>query len=188
MKAAELILSEVGLEGFTMTTIAHRAEVSVGGLYRRFADKQELLHALKDRVLSRLEEKIASEMQTSPPKLDEVVNRFIKELSRHFSANALVWNAFFMPAAQDSKMTQRGADGLAQMYQEFRAAALSDREHIAHKNAEHALSVTFEMVSAPIIRRTIPVARINLPTFYLDWDEFSDQLVQAGLAYLKTPK
>lgn len=183
MKAAELVLSEVGLEGFTMTTIAERAEVSVGGLYRRFSDKQELLRALKDRVMARLEEKLASEMEASPPQLDEVVNRLVNELSHHFAGNARVWDAFFNPTVHDPEMAQRGADGLTRLYQAFRLAALRDREHIVHKNPEHALSLTFEMVTAPIIRRTRPISQTYMPGV-LDWEEFTDELVRAALAYL----
>src|SRR5262245_5338406 len=51
--AAETVLSRDGWEAFTMNAVADEADASVGGIYRRFASKEQLLRAIKDNVLTR---------------------------------------------------------------------------------------------------------------------------------------
>lgn len=46
LRAAGEVLDQVGYEGLNTTTIAHRAEVGTATLYRHFADKHAVLHAL----------------------------------------------------------------------------------------------------------------------------------------------
>ena len=55
LEAAETILRRDGAEGLTMPAVALEAGVSVGGIYRRFQTKQDLLRAIKDRHLARSE-------------------------------------------------------------------------------------------------------------------------------------
>jgi AcrR family transcriptional regulator len=56
LDAAEAILREKGYEGATVPAIAGRAGVSVGVVYRRFSDKDDLLRAVYERFFTRLQE------------------------------------------------------------------------------------------------------------------------------------
>src|SRR5262249_52608727 len=53
VNAAETVLSRDGWEVFTMKAVADEAGASIGGIYRRFANKEQLLRAIKDNVLTR---------------------------------------------------------------------------------------------------------------------------------------
>src|SRR5262245_22594239 len=53
LAAAEVVLGREGWSAFTINAVAAEAGVSVGGIYRRFASKEHLLRAIKDRVLDR---------------------------------------------------------------------------------------------------------------------------------------
>jgi AcrR family transcriptional regulator len=63
--AAEDVLALDGLDGFTIAAVAERAGVSVGGLYRRFTGKEQLLAAVKDRLLTRLETRLSEALASA---------------------------------------------------------------------------------------------------------------------------
>jgi AcrR family transcriptional regulator len=56
LDAAETLLQMKGVEAATVTAIARQAGVSVGVVYRRFSDKDDLLRAVYERFFLRLEE------------------------------------------------------------------------------------------------------------------------------------
>jgi AcrR family transcriptional regulator len=57
MAAVELVVREAGLEGATVRAIAAKAGLSVGSVYRRFANKRALLLAVQERFLARRTER-----------------------------------------------------------------------------------------------------------------------------------
>jgi len=60
LKTAMEIIVEAGFDGLTMPGLAERADVAVGGLYRYFAGKQELIAALQAHSVAQLGEWIDS--------------------------------------------------------------------------------------------------------------------------------
>ncbi|MCB9678699.1 MAG: TetR/AcrR family transcriptional regulator [Alphaproteobacteria bacterium] len=54
LSTAMQMIVESGFDGLTMPGLAERADVAVGGLYRYFASKQELLAALQVHSISQL--------------------------------------------------------------------------------------------------------------------------------------
>jgi AcrR family transcriptional regulator len=63
LNAAEQVLEEGGLEAATVPAIASRAGVSVGVVYRRFADKDTLLRAVWQRFLEQRRQQTASVLE-----------------------------------------------------------------------------------------------------------------------------
>ena len=53
VEAAATLLDEYGLADLTMRRLARELSVSPGALYWHFANKQELLGAIADRILER---------------------------------------------------------------------------------------------------------------------------------------
>lgn len=68
LRAAGLEFEELGLAGATTTGIAARAGISVGALYRFFADKHAIADALVDRYLEQMQAGFG-------PRLDAVTER-----------------------------------------------------------------------------------------------------------------
>ena len=64
LEAADVVFAECGLEA-SLASVAHRAGVGVGTIYRGFGDKDALLQALVERRLARLSE-IGAEAQAAP--------------------------------------------------------------------------------------------------------------------------
>jgi AcrR family transcriptional regulator len=67
LRAAEEVLAADGFDDFTMAAVAERSGVSIGGIYRRFDSKVQLVAAVKDRVLTRVEDNIAERLVRSGP-------------------------------------------------------------------------------------------------------------------------
>ncbi|WP_370249771.1 TetR/AcrR family transcriptional regulator [Nocardioides sp.] len=60
LDAAMGLLREHGLTGFTMSAVAERSEMSLGSLYRYFADREALIGALAERYFEVLHEQLAA--------------------------------------------------------------------------------------------------------------------------------
>ncbi len=65
LKNAMDMIVEGGFEGLTMPGLAERADVAVGGLYRYFAGKQDLIAALQVRSVNQLGEWITEHRESS---------------------------------------------------------------------------------------------------------------------------
>jgi AcrR family transcriptional regulator len=99
LEAADVVFAEHGLEA-SLASVAHRAGVGVGTIYRGFGDKDALLEALVERRLARLSE-IAAEVHAAPTGWDglrillerlierRAVDRLFGELLDRETANAV---------------------------------------------------------------------------------------------------
>src|SRR3974390_375110 len=58
LKASESILRRDGIEALKIRAVAKRANVSLGGIYRRFVDRNELVSAVHAKILKELEARV----------------------------------------------------------------------------------------------------------------------------------
>lgn len=73
------VLIRDGMKMLTTTRVAERAGVSVGTMYQYFPNKQALVHALNERYLTRLAERIESVCQAQAGKpVDRMVEALIE--------------------------------------------------------------------------------------------------------------
>jgi AcrR family transcriptional regulator len=85
LAAAERLFAERGFESVTMDEIAHAAGVGKGTLYRRYGDKGQLVLALMDACVARLQADLAS-MPRFPTVLDElkaILSRMVAWTEEH---------------------------------------------------------------------------------------------------------
>jgi AcrR family transcriptional regulator len=95
VEAAAKLLDEYGIADLTMRRLARELSVSPGALYWHFANKQELLGAISDRILDGV---------PSARGVAEVCNRFRDALLSHTDGAELVSASF--AAGQSSAMKQ----------------------------------------------------------------------------------
>ena len=85
LAAAERLFAERGFESVTMDEIAQAAGVGKGTLYRRYGDKAQLVLALMDACIARLQADVAS-MPSYPSVLDElkaILSRMVDWTEEH---------------------------------------------------------------------------------------------------------
>lgn len=95
VEAAAKLLDEYGIADLTMRRLARELSVSPGALYWHFANKQELLGAIADRILDGV---------ASARGIDEVCHRLRDALLSHTDGAELVSASF--AAGQSSSMKQ----------------------------------------------------------------------------------
>ncbi|WP_218120216.1 TetR/AcrR family transcriptional regulator [Actinopolyspora mzabensis] len=84
--SAEHVLSNGGLDEFTVAAVAEHAGVSVGAIYRRFTGKEQLLKAVKDHLVEQLEIEVAEALSEAPAGLRGIIGAFTHAVARTFSA------------------------------------------------------------------------------------------------------
>ena len=87
-KAALELIAEQGFHGTPISQIAKRADVGVGSIYRYFADKDELIHAIHSRVEEKMHQALAAGITEGLADREQFI-QLIKHLVRHLAANPL---------------------------------------------------------------------------------------------------
>jgi len=89
--AALKLIAEQGFHGTPISQIAKEAGVGVGSIYRYFADKDELIHAIHARLEERMHQALNEGLDNSlPPR--ELFLALVKLLVRYFVKNPIEFN------------------------------------------------------------------------------------------------
>lgn len=178
--SAQHVLVNDGLGEFTIARVAEHAGVSVGGVYRRFASKEQLIDAVKDELAARLEDAVTKALDAAPPSLAGVVEAFVAALSETFSENGRIIPAI-LAGGHSPEPPVQGLRVATVMQQRFLDAAAPYREQIRHRRPVTALTVVFRSVIATGTHR----AAVNLwwPDG-LTWQQWARETADMSTAYL----
>lgn len=180
LASAEHVLVHEGLEALTIARVAEHAGVSVGGVYRRFAGKEQLIDAVKEALLKRLEHSVAAALGKAAPSLGGVVEAFIAALSETLDESGRLIPAI-LAGGRSADPPKQGLKTLTGLRQRFLDAAAAHREQILHPDPDVALEMTFRAVIAVGAHR----AAISpwLPDG-LTWRQWAREIADMNTAYL----
>ncbi|WP_051166529.1 TetR/AcrR family transcriptional regulator [Amycolatopsis orientalis] len=176
LTAAEHVLAEQGLESFTVAAVASQAGMSVGTIYRRFDGKDQLLHAVKDRLLTQLEANVRDALRSAPPDLRSAFTAFVAALAGTFENHDRIF-----PELLDAQRSDGRDRGLAAL-SAIQAALL---EALSPSPAE---TDRVKMAARTIIGACIH--RAATCRFWPDdrsWKKWSEEAADLALAYLTSP-
>lgn len=173
LAAAEHVLGRHGHEEFTIGAVAGQAGLSVGAIYRRFDGKDQLLYAVKDRLLGRLEASVAEALRESAPDVREVVGAFTRALADTFAAHDRVFPELLDGQRADGR--DRGLRALATIHEAF-VAAVGDSP---------AVRMAARTVIGACVHRAATARRW---TDGLDWTTWAAETAELTLAYLASAK
>ena len=181
------VLEEGGFDALTMAAVAGRAEVSVGSVYNRFADKDKLVVALHVAFVSSL---VSEGTQAAPEvtgSLAEVLHELVAEHCRLMSSHESLMRVFMHLTATNVEIKSRAAQSTRAIGRQFTGRLLAHpHSEIQHPDPAMAADVCFEMVHDVIARR---VARGG--TFESDvelsWGRLGEELTHVCVAYLRAP-
>lgn len=158
LDAAEELIQEKGLADVSIPEIVRRAGSSVGGFYARFKDKNELLRALEERFLQRLDEQVvelADPGHWQRATTAEIVASCINELVSTFRAERNMISAFLVRAAADVEIRQEGMRFRQRVERRISELLLTRRDEISHPQPEVAIDLAVQLAFGLMLQNVI---------------------------------
>lgn len=184
LTSAEHVLVSEGQEALTIVRVAEHAGVSVGGVYRRFASKEQLIDAVKQAFVDRLEGAVAEAFDEAELSLGGVVEAFISALSETLAESGRIIPAL-MAGGRSADVPEQGLRTFTSLQQRFLDAVAPYRAQICHPDPVAALNIVFRSVVATGTHR----AAISpwLPDG-LTWPQWAREIADMTTAYLITER
>lgn len=182
LQAAEEIASSAGLEEMTITAVAERAGVSVGTIYRRFEDKDQLITALTERMLERRELYVAEELHAAEPSLSGVVDAYARALLQSFADSSNLFPELLR--ARGTGALDRGARTITEIHRLLLEAAAPYADQIRRNDPATALDTAARAVLGACFHNSV---RPDPATGESAQRRYADELSDMAMAYLLTP-
>jgi AcrR family transcriptional regulator len=147
LKATNDLLNEDSLEQLTMQRVAQRADVSVGSIYRYYADKLDLLRAVQDGALQDAEVSVMSSIAEADPTVEGVVSALVDGLDRVLGERARALSAFFSQMGVDPVLAARAQAADRTILVAFYAGLERDRARVTHDDLNQAARVALELIA-----------------------------------------
>lgn len=189
LDAAENVLEEKSFGEATLAEIMERAGVTVGAFYRRFPDKDALLHLLDNRFFAELHE-IAeaslSETKWRSATVPEIIYGFADTAVQLYRARRGLLRSLFLRARTDPVIMQSARDVNANYIDRLRGLLLVRRDQLGHPFPERAVELGF-MIFVGALRETVLFGEVwPSPQTVVD-EMLSKELARSYLAYLGAP-
>jgi len=183
LDAAEALLDEKSFDEISIAEIARRAGSSVGGFYRRFRDKEGLLHALHERFCDDARattDEVLDPTTWAGAPLTEVLARitaFLVEIHRQREG---LFRAFLLRGVTNESVRERTAR-LFQYMGESMSVLLRERiDEVRHPDPETAAAFALQVVIG-----TLDQAIHIQPTTSIFSDErLTEELTRVFTSYL----
>jgi AcrR family transcriptional regulator len=192
LDAAEWALAEHGLDGATVPTIAARAGLSVGVVYRRFRDKDALLRAVYERFFARAVEgnraALAPERWTGAGAA-AVVAAVVAGMVRGHVAHGGLLRALFAYAAShaDPEFRRRVAELNAAATGQVTTLLAERTAELSHPDPARAVDLALAVVAAALhrwIQADAPGAFGDGFPADMDADRLAAELTRMVVGYL----
>jgi AcrR family transcriptional regulator len=189
LDAAESVLGEKSFGEATLAEIMDRAGVTVGAFYRRFPDKDALLHLLDTRFFAELHELAQTalgEAQWDGASVPEIVHRFTEATVQLYKARRGLLRSLFLRARTDPVIMQSARDVNAHYLKRLRTLLLARADQLGHPSPDRAVELGF-MIFIGALRETVLFGEVwPNPQAVVD-DGLPKELARAYLAYLGAP-
>jgi AcrR family transcriptional regulator len=186
LDSAELLLRDKSFEDIPVSEIVLRADTSVAAFYRRFRDKNGLLHALHERFC---EEAIATANDALEPKrwegagirdILDVVIPFLIEVLRQ---RETLQRAVYRIALSDESMFERSFRLRRHVLKGLSELLLDRRDEIRHPDP--SLAISFALVQVGALLTESYVTGMGDHSLLPSSDQqVAEELVQACCSYL----
>ncbi len=191
LDAAEAVLTEGGLDHATVPRIAERAGMSVGVVYRRFADKDALLRAVYDRYFARIQGASSGRDVASLVAhltLAELVHTVVgSTVALHLHRRQLLRALRTYAESTKDPSFRRRLDRLnAESLEQLKTLVLAHRYMITHPDPERAVAFAAFMLGAAL-RSFVQSDPTTLRTFELRGEDLAAELSRMFLSYLGAP-
>jgi AcrR family transcriptional regulator len=189
LDVAELLLRDKNFDDIHVRELALRADSSVAAFYRRFKDKDGLLHALHER---RCDEAFATADDALAParwegaSIADILLTIFPFLIEVMRPNESLYRAIYQRAISDDLMRERAIKLDRYVMSGLFDLLISRRDEIHHPNPEAAVSFALTQAVALLIQQyTVGIRDIG-PVPMSD-EIIARELATSCLAYLGSP-
>ena len=189
LDAAESVLAEKSFGEATLAEIMERAGVTVGAFYRRFPDKDALLHLLDNRFFAELYELAQASLSDAKwqgATVPQIIHGFTEIAVQLYRERRGLLRSLFLRARTDPVIMQSARDVNGHYIDRLRALLLARSDQLGHPAPERAVELGF-VILVGALRETVLFGEVwpNPPTV-VDV-ELPRELARSYLAYLGAP-
>jgi AcrR family transcriptional regulator len=182
LESAELVLSAEGFDHFTMASVAEHADVSIGAMYRRFTGKEQLLAAVRDRMLSQFESDLTAALRKAEGQgLTAFVDAYTRVLVTAFKPESRLLPELLVNQGPDS--AERGRQAMENLQQHFVSGAQPHVDQVRRPDPVAALTTIARTLLGATIHRTVTIS--DWPDD-LSWEVWRTEVTDMALLYLMT--
>ncbi|MFT5040136.1 MAG: AcrR family transcriptional regulator [Hyphomicrobiaceae bacterium] len=186
LDTAELMLATRAFDDISISELAAEAGSSVGAFYRRFKDKDGLLHALQERYAS--EALVTADAALDPNRWEgtgiaEIVHECLAFLTQALTDRRGLDRAVFIRSLTDEAFREHSSRVSLHVMHGMADLLLARRDEITHPNPDVAVDVGLRQALC-FIGDTCTVNGRDLALTDLDNDQVSRETAHSFLAYL----
>jgi AcrR family transcriptional regulator len=189
LDAAENVLEEKSFGEATLAEIMERAGVTVGAFYRRFPDKDALLHLLDNRFFGELHELAKASLSDAKwegATVPQIVYGFSEIAVQLYRERRGLLRSLFLRARTDPVIMQSAREVNAHYIDRLRALLIPRGDQLRHPSPERAVELGF-MIFVGALRETVLFGEVWPNTAAVADNDLSKELARSYLAYLGAP-
>ena len=180
LTAAQEVLTTQGFDEFTIAAVAERAGISVGGVYRRFTGKDQLVHAVIDRTFDDLQTTLAEALSAPAPDIAGVVSAFTYGFADYLERIGPLYSAI-LNAPRPPDRHETGMAAIMDVQRRFFDAALPHTAEITRPSPSAALSTAMRTILGTGVHRA---AAAPWWPDGLTWNQWAEEMTAMTTAYL----
>ena len=187
LQTALQILGESGAEGLTTINVSEAAGVSVGTIYRRFGNKEQLLRSTQSEFLRTFQEhldKRLAKLSTSDAAAPErTITHATRAMCENFRDYAAPLRQLLLIGMQNPEIYSDGHRASVEGGRKFGALILRHRAALAHDDPDGAVDFAYRLTYALCSHRITqgPLLESERPQ---SWADLIKELSHANQAYL----
>ena len=186
LDAGEELLKERGYEGFTLQEVSRRSKTSIGSIYCRVRGKDDLLHAVQDHALARIDaevQEILDPAKWARVPAHKLIQFLVRELGEHLRRHTPILRAFISREAADAVVRKRGKKSHALVADRFQALLMLHASGFMHPDPEHGVSFCFNLTFAAIAKH-LDLDTITPSHDGAQWNQLIEDLGRVTSLYL----
>jgi AcrR family transcriptional regulator len=189
LDAAEAVIREKGFADAGVADIARRADCSVGTFYRRFRDKQALLHALDERFAEEfratMQDAVARERWQGAP-IAEILAGYIEFALKQGRTSASLQRAALVMSVRDAAFAERHMRLVRELHERLRGLLWERRDEIGRPEPAVAIEFVLEQLRTMLALR-LNVSPLTSSLLSVSDARFVSEQLASVCAYLELP-
>lgn len=188
LDAAERVMAEKSFSEATLAEIMNSAGVTVGAFYRRFPDKDALLHHLDDRFFSevhQLADELLDPARWEGKPLSAIIYKVAEQAVQLYRARRGLLRSLFLRARTDAVIQDTARRVNSHFVERMKVALASHRDDIRHPQPDRAIELGFMMLLGAV-RELVLFGEVWQQNG-IAGDDLDRELARAYLAYLGAP-